>query len=982
MRYCGLEVVRRLRYALLLCAFSTLLLPLGAAAQYRAFTLGAKQVGTSAVLGRLSPALMPVLSNVVSIASGEYHNLALKQDGTVWTWGYNEWGQLGSGAYYSSDRPIQVKGLTGVIAISAGGGHSLALKSDGTVWAWGDGYDGELGTGVSNANGIPNIVPTQVTGLTGKMTAIASGSLHNLALGADGTVWVWGDDAYGQLGDGGTTHRYTPYQLTQISNVVQIAAGSNNSMARTQDGTVWVWGWHYNNTPAQVPGLSGAASIAISDYAVLATDTSGALWSITNSSGIQATQITTLANVVSMSVNYYFANLVLQNGSVWSVGQNAYGELGDGTTTSAYGSNFMQALNITGAVQAQTGVSHAIALDSGGKVWTWGDNTDGQLGVTAPNSGGRPARVTLTLGSLASAAAGSDSVSNSFNIVAHKDGTVWAWGDNTDGQLGNGNTNSSVTPVKAGTLTKVTLVAASQNDAAFALKNDGTLWAWGNNSSGQLGVGNTTQHSTPTQVSGLTQVVAVAPGYRHTLALKSDGTVWAWGNNNTGALGIGSRTAHSAPIQVPGLTSVVAIAAGTDFSVAVRTDGSVWQWGLELGNANIQLLSPTQTSGITGVTAVAAGYAHALALKSDGTVWSWGTNSAGELGIPGTTNITTPQQIAGLSQIISIAASGGNSTAGGDSFAISSAHKLWAWGSELDGKLGDGGLNANNAGQQTPVQIDLGRVAHVASGYANTLVLLPDTDPDLNGDGNSDLLWQNSLTAQQQVWYMNGTTWSNQSALLGAPISDTWTLAGTADLTNNGQYDLIWQNKATGKVNDWLMNGSTPASYVHVYPVTPAEWHVVGSADINGDFFPDLIWQNTRTQAVKVCYLNNGVWNQQSWDLLFFLPVHWLVAGTADIDGDGYPDIIAQNSITGDVKVWYLKGNQWTGDTDVLATGSGNGQLVSIQDLDGDSQPDLIWQLSNGNVVYWQMDNIVGYTGTSSSITSGLAAGWSVARAH
>ena len=169
----------------------------------------------------------------------------------------------------------------------------------------------------------------------------------------------------------------------------------------------------------------------------------------------------------------------------------------------------------------------------------------------------------------------------------------------------------------------------------LALKEDGTVWAWGKNEYGQCGNGTTSSTSLLTQVVGLTNVVYISAAYDYSLALKSDGTVWAWGYNCNGQLGDGSTTDRTTPVQVSGLTGITAIAGGSFHSLALKSDGTVWAWGNnvmgQLGNSSFLFskTTPGQVSGLTGITAIAGGSLHSLALKSDGTVWAWGYNSNG-----------------------------------------------------------------------------------------------------------------------------------------------------------------------------------------------------------------------------------------------------------------------------------------------------------------------------------------------------------------
>ncbi|MCL2707010.1 MAG: hypothetical protein FWE97_02455, partial [Dehalococcoidia bacterium] len=285
---------------------------------------------------------------------------------------------------------------------------------------------------------------------------------------------------------------------------------------------------------------------------------------------------------------------------------------------------------------------------------------------------------------------------DSHTIALMNDESVWAWGLNTNGQLGNGTTISSNTPVQVSGLTNVTAIAAGGTHN-LAIRTDGTVRAWGNNLNGQLGDGTTTQRATPVQVSGLTNVTAIAAGSNHSLATKSDGTVFAWGLNSSGQLGNGTTADSNTPVQVSGLTSVTAVAAGSAHSLARRSNGAVWAWGL---NGNGQLgdgtttssNAPVQVSGLTNVTAVAAGDSHSFSVKSDGTAYAWGLNSSGQLGDETITERYIPVQASGLTGVTMIAAGGAHSLA----LKAYSFSSVLACGSDEHGQLGLGRLFQSN----------------------------------------------------------------------------------------------------------------------------------------------------------------------------------------------------------------------------------------------------------------------------------------------
>ena len=260
---------------------------------------------------------------------------------------------------------------------------------------------------------------------------------------------------------------------------------------------------------------------------------------------------------------------------------------------------------------------------------------------------------------------------------------------------GDGTTTDRYLPVQVIGLSGVTEIAAGGHHS-LALKSDGTVWAWGNNLSGQLGIGSTTDSPVPVQISEFSGVTAIIGGGFHSLALKSDGSVWAWGYNNYGELGDGTSTNRYTPVQVPGLTGIQSIAAGGHHSLAVKNDGTVWAWGNNgngrLGDGTtIDRNSPVQVNGLTNVISIAAGGCHSLALKSDGTVWSWGYNNYGQLGDGTNTDRSSPVEVNGLIGATSI----GSTSFGYHSLAIvpivkvitGDADNITATGARLNGTL-------------------------------------------------------------------------------------------------------------------------------------------------------------------------------------------------------------------------------------------------------------------------------------------------------
>ncbi len=281
----------------------------------------------------------------------------------------------------------------------------------------------------------------------------------------------------------------------------------------------------------------------------------------------------------------------------------------------------------------------------------------------------------------------------SFQVFSQTAGTPWAWGLNSSGQLGNGTNNNSNTPIQV--LNILNIIDIDGGDRhSIALRNDGTVWAWGNNNFGQLGDGTNIDSNVPVQVFGLTNIVDVSSGFNHSLALRSDGTVWAWGYNFYGQLGDGTNIDSNVPVQVLNITNAVSIAAGYDHSLALLNDGTVWAWGFnnfgQLGDGtNSDSNVPIQVLNISNATMIAAGSRHSLAIENF-SIKAWGLNNYGQLGNGNNNNSNIPVDVSFLSNVISIA--GGTN----HSLALTSSGEVWAWGWNSNGQLGNGTSNNSN----------------------------------------------------------------------------------------------------------------------------------------------------------------------------------------------------------------------------------------------------------------------------------------------
>ena len=346
---------------------------------------------------------------------------------------------------------------------------------------------------------------------------------------------------------------------------------------------------------------------------------------------------------------------------MWGVGST--GALGDGTTANKSSPVQIGALVTWKAITC--GFLVGLAVKNDGTMWTWGYNNAGALGTGNLTSYSSPVQigalttwsVNLTCGQAAS-------------LAIKTDGTLWGWGYNAQGQLGQGNTTNYSSPVQVGALTTWSKVAmGNQGYHTLAIKTDGTLWSWGMNYQGALGLGNTTYYSSPVQVGALTTWSTVTAGYATTCAIKTDGTMWSWGHNSVGQLGQNNTTAYSSPVQVGALTTWLSVSAGQYHMVAVKTDGTLWTWGYnnngQLGVGNIATYSsPVQVGALTTWSKIGAGANHCAAIKTDGTLWTWGDNPSGQLGDETTTDRSSPIQVGALTTWLTVA-SGAEKRTGG-----------------------------------------------------------------------------------------------------------------------------------------------------------------------------------------------------------------------------------------------------------------------------------------------------------------------------
>lgn len=576
------------------------------------------------------------------VSSNATNTFGIDSAGYLWAWGYG--GRTGDSSWNQRNTPYKI-GSQKWRKVST----QHAIREDGTLWGWGTNWIGQIGDGTQNdRTGIVQI------GTDTSWADVSNGNNHTIAIKTDGSLWAWGDNSSRQLGDSLVASRPLPGRVGNQNNWVKISAGMWYNLAIKSDGSLWAWGNNY--------------------YAQL---------------GDSTTQNSTLPkrigndnNWAAISAGKFTNHAIKTDGSLWAWGYNDLGQVGNNSNQE----RVLYPIRIGNEnvwTFVSSGENHTIAVKIDGTAWTWGANNWNLINQSDSSVCCYPTRIPTPANVKFSACSGSQS----FLITA--DSIVYSWGKNSWGQLGIVNTNYSQ-PRKLRYLTGIKDINASLcHGIAISRTKKGLVF--GTNEDGYNNGIDAGQPLDPVLLNSNISVKKAFLGSQHNFIQTTENNWLVWGTNSYGCFGNGTSSSYTqrTPLQTELDRSFVSIALGDFFNVGIKGDGSMWTWGRnnygQLGNGTLDYSNvPIQIGNEYAWRTVACGPSHVIAIRDNGTLWAWGRNNSGQLGDSSYTDKLQPVQIGNQNDWDTVAC-------GADySIGKKTDGTLWAWGGNNYGQLGNG----------------------------------------------------------------------------------------------------------------------------------------------------------------------------------------------------------------------------------------------------------------------------------------------------
>jgi alpha-tubulin suppressor-like RCC1 family protein len=966
-------------------------------------------------------AVSGLANGVIAIATGDAHTCALTRTGTVKCWGLNSAGQLGNGVSSSANGgnavPADVVGIPGgVLALTAGGNETCAVTRAGAARCWGD--NTFLQTGNWSA-AVSVGMPGAVVGLGRNVVGLSAGLRHTCAVDTRGAAQCWGANARGGLGNGTTTSSSGAVAVTGLgTGVLMTTSGHEHSCALIAGGGIQCWGLNDrgqlgdgtnadSSLPRAVTGLAGPA-VSVSagaNHSCTVTATGGVQCWGYNQSGQLGNRATTdsstpvtvglAGQAVSVAGGDAHTCVLSVGGAVQCWGADNFGQIGNGvitvgpvlapTTVTGLGS---------GVVAIASGSSHTCALTGGG-VRCWGANDFGQLG----NGNTTASSVPVPVSGLGSGVIAISSTAYHSCALTYA-GAVFCWGANDNGELGNGGLTNSSLPVPVTGLSVGVVALAAGGAHTCALMSSGTALCWGHNDQGQLGNGSTSSTTAPVAIQGLPRDNSLVMTNPAGLPA-ANASLIAGGATMT----LAATASSGLPPKFSTLTPDRCAVSGSN--LIALSPGLCAVQANQAGSASVDP-APTQNRIIVIGASAPPGQTITFGPAPLVSVGSTGTLSAGvSSGLPVTLGSLTPSvctidgfTVKGLArgQCRVAANQGGNAiylaaqqvtqnfaiTLLSQTISVDPARFLRVRGVESLSATASSGLPVTFSSTTPAIcKVTSSMVTAVAAGLcgiqadqagdlrfdpapsqAVQISVFPALFDDFNGDGKTDLMWQNTNGAAA-IWLMDGT--AMQDGAVFGPIPGWSLFSGNPDFNADGKSDMVWTNP-DGRVAVFLMAGT---SMLDEAVIGPGNGWTLFSAqgDFNGDGKTDLVWK--RADGAIAISLMDGT-AMLGLTVYGPLPGWSLVSADNDVDGDGRNDLLWK-SADGAAAIWQMNGTEVKGST-TFGPFAGWTVVSGDADYNGDGKTDLLWRHGDGSAAIWLLN---GATVTGGTVF-GPAPGWTV----